>query len=536
MTKYLYILMLCFTAITGFYFFLSWAQLPPGQRYIYPIDDVYIHLALARNFAELGVWSVNISGFDSASSSILYTLLLAGLIRLFGDWEYYPLLLNVVFGYLTVYSVYRYYKDFYGSAELKWAAALILFFPLLYVMVLIGMEHTIQMFLMVLAVYFIRRNVKSDFRCKDFLLLLTVTFFLSMVRFESMFFTVSLAFALFLRKNYLKGTLILVAGFIAIVVFGIISVQNGGFFFPNSVMVKGSYPAEDHIFMSMWQLFENGILLNVSFYKCLFFPLVIIAVYLFEKYRSARLKNLLNETLLIVVVLTSVLHALFAVLMYRYENYLMISLLLICIPIITHLHEKYRKTELNKSLLKILTLGSITAIVLISIYRFGYHHLPLTYMSKGINSQQVEMSRFLGKYYKGEKIVANDIGAISYFSGVQLLDIVGLGSTDIAEEIVRNKHLSAEENAFKNKKFIVEYAAKNKFKVAVIYPEWFPGGVPDEWIPVATWKIPEPYGPARQRIVFYALRSEEEASLRKNLMEFDRNPNVKQEFLNKVTK
>ncbi len=55
MQKYLYLFLSIFTIVTGFYFFLGWAQLPAGHRYIYPIDDVYIHLALAKNFAEYGV-------------------------------------------------------------------------------------------------------------------------------------------------------------------------------------------------------------------------------------------------------------------------------------------------------------------------------------------------------------------------------------------------------------------------------------------------------------------------------------------------
>jgi hypothetical protein len=41
------------------------------------------------------------------------------------------------------------------------------------------------------------------------------------------------------------------------------------------------------------------------------------------------------------------------------------------------------------------------------------------------------MSKFIGKYFNKSTIVANDIGAISYYSNIKLHDLVGLGSTDI---------------------------------------------------------------------------------------------------------
>lgn len=522
-------MLLLFTAVTGFYFFLGWAQLPQGHRYIYPLDDVYIHLALARNFAEYGVWSINTSGFDSASSSILYTLLLSFLIKVFGDWEFYPLLINVFFGYLTIYAVYRYFRDFYGKRELIWALVLLLPFTLFYMTVLLGMEHTIHMFLMVLALYYIRKNTDSGFQCRDFSILLGIVFFISIIRFESMFFTVSLAFSLFLRKNFGKGAAVLATGFFPIIIFGVISVQHGGYFFPNSVMVKGSYPEGQHFLVSTWQIIKDGLLLNTSFYKCLFFPYLILLMYLIQKYRYRKISDLVNhETLIITVVSTGILQALFAFLKYRYENYIMIAVLLLIIPVISDYFRNFRKERFT--LAGIVTGGAILGVFAVSAYRFAYHHLPIKLAGKGINEQQIEMSRFLGEYYRGEKVLGNDIGAISYFSGVQLLDMVGLGSTDIAKMKVAIKHKTGKEYIVNNKEYILNYTVTNHYRIAVIYPEWFPGNPPSEWIPVASWTIPEKYGPAIRRVVFYALDPSEVKPLRENLSHFDLNPNVKQWF------
>jgi len=111
MQKYLYYFLVIFSLVTGFYLWLGWSQLS-GQGYVYSLDDVYIHLAISKNFAEYGSWSINPHQFDSASSSILYTLLLSSFIKLFGVSIYYPLLINLLFGYATVYALYRFLKIF----------------------------------------------------------------------------------------------------------------------------------------------------------------------------------------------------------------------------------------------------------------------------------------------------------------------------------------------------------------------------------------------------------------------------------------
>lgn len=531
MRRYLFIFLFIFTVVTGFYFTWSWLELPAGHRYIYLLDDVYIHLALARNFAINGVWSVNASGFDSASSSILYTLLLSFLIKIFGDWEYYPLLINFVFSYLTIFVVYRYFKDFFGKRELLLAFILIIPFSLLYMSLLLGMEHTIHMFLMVLAIYLIQKNINTNFEKKDFIYLLITIFFISIIRFESMFFTLSLSFAFFLRKKIRESILVLIAGFSSIIIFGLISLNCGGYFFPNSVVIKGSFPSGTHFLNSCWMIFKEGILLNTSFYKCLFFPLLIIAVYLWKKYKKRSIWELAkNETLIITIVSTGFIHSLFAFLKYRYENYLMISMILLFTPIIVEFWVEVKSKKVKPSISNVMMIGSIVFVFLVSLYRFGYHDRMLKLSNKGINEQQIEMSRFLGEYYKGQKIIANDIGAISYFSHVQLLDMVGLGSTDIAKMKVANKHNTREQYIINNKKFITKYASKNHYKIAVIYPEWFPGSPPSNWLPVASWTIPEKYGPAIRRIVFYAVDPAEKEILKRKLSEFDLNPNVKEWF------
>jgi hypothetical protein len=524
MRKYLIYYILLFTVVTGFYFLFAYFQLSGGQ-FIYPIDDAYIHLAIARKFGESGFWSINFNSFDSASSSILYTLLLSSLIKIFGNNIYYPMFLNIVAGYLTTYWIYKYFKYFYSEKELKLGLFLFLPISLLYVMVILGMEQTIHILLSVMAIYFIKKNFNSDFfDKKDSVKLLFTILFLAMVRFESMFFIFCLGIILLVNKKLKEAILVFLFGALPIIIFGALSVMKGGFFFPNSVIIKGSYP-EGNILISIWSIFKNGILLNISFYKLFMFPLICIGIYMFDQYKGQKFKILLKkEYLLLIIVGTILLQSIFAMIKYRYENYLMIMLVLVMVPMGV---EYFKKIKFEKKgpanyLFAVFFIG----FCLVGVYRFWVSHLAVKNSSKNVEEQQVEMGRFLNRFYKGQKVVANDIGAIAYFGNVQLLDIVGLGSTDIARFYIENKGLDETELNNILYIFLTNYISENDYKVAVIYPDWYPDHVPGNWIPVASWKIKNSLGTAQNRVVWYAFDQKQAKILKENLKKFDLNKNV----------
>ena len=62
---------------------------------VYALDDAYIHMSIARNFVEQGVWGITPYAYSSTSSSPLWTLLIA-ISYVPGVNEITPLLLNLV--------------------------------------------------------------------------------------------------------------------------------------------------------------------------------------------------------------------------------------------------------------------------------------------------------------------------------------------------------------------------------------------------------------------------------------------------------
>src|SRR5579863_7757895 len=80
---------------------------------IYALDDAYIGMAMARNFAQHGVWGVTRYGFSSCSSPPLWTLLLSLAYRLVGEHNVIPLIWNLVFSLLDMlaaYAIMSWYK------------------------------------------------------------------------------------------------------------------------------------------------------------------------------------------------------------------------------------------------------------------------------------------------------------------------------------------------------------------------------------------------------------------------------------------
>src|SRR5262245_45896583 len=71
-------------------------------RLVYPLDDPYIHMRLPRNLPFVRVWGVHGDEFASASSSPLWTVLLAGIFRMGGMSDWTPLALNALAAALCV--------------------------------------------------------------------------------------------------------------------------------------------------------------------------------------------------------------------------------------------------------------------------------------------------------------------------------------------------------------------------------------------------------------------------------------------------
>src|SRR5690606_11871844 len=99
---------------------------------------------------------------------------------------------------------------------------------------------------------------------------------MGLVRFESMFYFVSLALVFSLIKKWKEAITVLLVGFIPIAIFCYFNYLHDGYLFPNSVVVKGTkFTFDSNLPHQLKSIILDNFLLNISFYKVGFFPIIL---------------------------------------------------------------------------------------------------------------------------------------------------------------------------------------------------------------------------------------------------------------------
>ena len=212
--------------------------------FTYSLDEAYIHLALSKNLAQHGVWGVTEYGFSNSSSSILWSLLLAGAFLCFGVHEWMPLALNLAICTGILFSGERMLasRGLSACGRTVVLSLLVLVTPLP-ALTLMGMEHALHV-LVVLGFFTVASSglaAEVPFeRRADLYRLLSLAFLLTATRYEGMF-AVTIVFCLYLLRGRIVGPLLLVGcAALPLCIWGAISVANGWYWLPNSVLIKGS--------------------------------------------------------------------------------------------------------------------------------------------------------------------------------------------------------------------------------------------------------------------------------------------------------
>lgn len=506
-----------FFSVCLFYYISS--SMKTEGHYTYLLDDAYIHLAIAKNFALYDVWGMTKYQFSSTSSSPLFTYILSLLITLLGNNDQIPLYFNIIFSAGILYFLSTYYAEVLkGVKETVMAVLFTIFFIVLQINLLSGMEHVFQVFLFVVNIFCFSHKDQNKAAVYGFYLSILL---MGLVRFESMFYFVILAFMFALIRKWKDAILILLLGFIPIMAFCAYNYQQDGYFFPNSVVVKGTKLSLDsNIVQQLKVILLDNFLLNVSFYKVGVFPVLLCFIVVYRDFRVKKVHDVLKDNfLLIVFSLLMICHCMFADLKghLRYEAYILTGFCMALIPKLKELFTDFRNYIKKEKLITIL----IAANVFLLIYKGGVAHKIMMGGGKNIYEQQVQSAKFLHQFYNNSKVVANDIGAICYYTNIHLLDIAGLGSV---ETIRFNEGKKKFDGKFGS--FLTQYSTDNKYDIAVVYEGWLQGYVPAGWKKAAVLKIEEKVTVARLEVSIYAIDTRNLEQLKQNIKKFNWNKNV----------
>ncbi len=184
------------------------------------------------------------------------------------------------FGIGILYILTVYYAGIFQEVKNGFSSPFTAFFIVLPLNILSGMEHVFQVFLFVVNILCFYRYNHSKLAISGFYITLLL---MGLIRFESMFYFVILAFMFALVRKWKETLLVLLLGFIPIIAFCAYNYQQDGYFFPNSVVVKGTKLSFDaNILAQLKVILLDNLLLNISFYKIGFFRFFFVQ-YLFTE-------------------------------------------------------------------------------------------------------------------------------------------------------------------------------------------------------------------------------------------------------------
>jgi hypothetical protein len=484
---------------------------------VYALDDPYIGMAIARNFARYGVWGVTRYGFSSCSSSPLWVLLLSLSSYLLGDHSHTPVVWAVLFALLSLLAAYMILTRYRVPAAVKFVAllSLILLLPLP-TLVMTGMEPVLQILIALPVVFIAGRIISREVPATaDKAWLLTLAPLVTGVRFEGMFLIVAIGVILLLQKRWVYAVAFCTLGFLPVAIYSAISMSKGAYFLPNSVLLKSTVPtfkSPAGFILSLCDAFIEHSRMELHV------PALLIAVLVVYLAASAKGSGPWESRQVMgaIVLLVGIAHMEFMrpTLLFRYSAYLTaLCVMFIAVQTPLILPGWPRRLSLSAWFApsNLAAAGLMLALCFPLLMECGPLLGQAPQCAHNIFEQQFQMALFVRKNYQGSNVALNDIGIVDYLADIHLLDLWGLASQEVAQARRDHQYQGAE---------IAHFCQQAQIKIAIIYDVWFRGAVPPEWVRVGTWTIPNNLVAGDDTVTFYAVDPLEAPRLAQCLLDF----------------
>ncbi len=515
---------LALLALVAGFVLLRGLALTEGQL-TYALDDSYVHLAMAKNVVEHGVWGVTRHEFSSSSSSPLWTLLLSGVFLVTGPRDAVPLVLNLIFAVGVLWTCARLLARVAGgesdrssgagrAALIAAALAVVILLVPFSALIATGQEHMLHLWLVLLFAQSWMGRLKSSARGIPVALLL-ITVAMVAVRYESLFLILIAALWLIRRRGLLEGALLVLAAALPVVLYGWISVSQGWLFFPNSMLLKANLPTESagQAVKTLTGLIVLRRLLNNPHLLLLLIAALLLRVRLLRAKPQAEQPRA-GADLTVLFVGATLLHVALADVgwFYRYEAYLVgLGLLTLAVGWL----ELSRGGETGDVAAQLRPPGRWALLLAIVLAAAGLGDravratLEAPRAMANIYEQQIQMGRFLRDYYPGAVVAVNDIGAVNYLADIHCVDLVGLAHREVATlRRTRSYHARALERLLQDE----------GVQIAIVYDNWL--RIPGGWQPLGQWRIQHNVVTGGDTVTLYAVGPGEAARLDANLRRF----------------
>lgn len=485
-----------------------------GGVFMYPYDDTFIHLKIADNLTR-GNWGINESEFASASSSLLYTLILA-FFRMFSQSTLVPFIVNCLAGIAILFALHLWLtKHNVRAIAQAFILAIVIFFTPLPLLVVSGMEHTLQCLFSFLFIFYFSdwlSQTKDSAKAKLPFSILLYAVLTTTIRYEGLFLIAIAGFLMLLHRKILQAFLLGVVALLPLIVFGFISVSKGSYFLPNSVLVKsGSFTyggpfrfVYEILFDKLWYA-RNGMAAMATQRLTIAIPLL---YFLFRKYLNPSYFFILAFLFLGTIFQLSFASTGY---LYRYEAYLFFNFMII-VPILFYKYGLYILQDLKTFSAKLIAIAFAFFLFFPIVLRST---TALDKTSQGcinIFDQQYQMAKFTRQYHNQASVALNDIGAISYYTKAQIVDLWGLANIEVTKS--KKQHYWTPD-------FLDSLCREKKVEMAIVYDSWFSDSLTKRWNKAATWRIQNNVICGDDIISFYSLNSLSKDSLLQQLKTFE---------------
>lgn len=471
-----------------------------GGTFSYSLDDPYIHLALAENLAR-GHYGVNMGEFSSASSSVLWPLLLTPF-AFFSAGAWAPLLLNTIFAFWTLLLLWRILvaEIFPGQGArnpfLAAATATLLILATNMVgLIFTGMEHSLQIFLTVAVFAGLVLEIRKGRVPWWFVAALVAG---PLVRYENCAISLAAIAFLALRGHYRVSLTALVLTVLPLAAFSLYLHALGLPALPTSVLAKSQALSGAGGILK----FAHALKRNLGFYEgsLMAVGLALLALRLLRC--DAREDRYLAGAS-IGAVCAHMVGGSFGW-FGRYEIYMECFLILSLL----YLH----RSALAEFIARHSTARALlTAVLLACVVSPSYLTVLLRTprAANEIYQQQYQMHRFVTQYYRAP-VAVNDLGWVSYRNDNYVLDLWGLGSA---------KALAARQ-AQSDVTWMDDLAREKGVGLVMIYDHWFTG-VPANWFRLGQLHAQRPpVITGGNRVAFYATGKDSYNQLKPLLADF----------------
>jgi hypothetical protein len=442
-----------------------------GGAFDYPLDDPYIHLAIAETIAG-GGYGVNAGELSSPGSSPLFPLLLVP----FSGTDlhrYLPLFWNAVGLALSAFLWGRLLFEA-GFARPGWRAlgiAAAILGPLAVMMPMVafvGMEHALHAAATLALLLGLFRFLRDG---SGGALILAGAFFGTAFRLEGLAPGLLAAAALLVIGNRKLGIATAAAALLPVAVFTGVLVALGMDPLPSSVQTKLAVGSAEGPGVLQERLAIFAI--NLMGPAGLFVGALTLGSFLLWRLND-RVKSSPWTPLVLVTVLAALAHLALGQMgwLNRYEHYILVltaATFLVLLPIATGPRGPGP-----------LAIGGVAALILggALAYRLPMHAFELPPAARAIHTQQGQMARF-AKEVLDTDVAVNDLGYVAWQNDNYVLDLWGLASAE-----ARRIRLSDPGPGWTG-----DLTAKHDVPVAMVYDHWFEDGIGEDWVKLGDFHL-----------------------------------------------